>query len=54
MIFLSYEMNEQFKNQVIYRIGNHMNQYKLWKVLVWCKILKVIIINFAYKQKRNR
>lgn len=42
-----YEIDEQFKNQVIHMIGSHMNEYSEWGALVLPKMLEVIIINFA-------
>lgn len=42
-----YEIDEQFKNQVIHMIGSHMKEYSDWGVLVSPKMLEVIIINFA-------
>lgn len=42
-----YDMDEQFKNQVIHMIGSHMNEYSEWGALVLPKMLEVIIINFA-------
>jgi 3'-5' exoribonuclease len=43
----SYDIDEQFKNQVIHMIGSHMNEYSEWGALVLPKMLEVIIINFA-------
>lgn len=43
----NYEIDEQFKNQVIHMIGSHMNEYSEWGALVLPKMLEVIIINFA-------
>lgn len=43
----NYEIEEQFKNQVIHMIGSHMNEYSEWGALVLPKMLEVIIINFA-------
>ena len=42
-----YEIDEQFKNQVIHMIGSHMNEYSEWGALVLPKMLEVIIINYA-------
>ena len=42
-----YDIEEQFKNQVIHMIGSHMNEYSEWGALVLPKMLEVIIINFA-------
>lgn len=42
-----YELNEQFKNQILHMIGSHMKEYSEWGVLVLPKMLEVIIINFA-------
>lgn len=42
-----YDIDEQFKNQVIHTIGSHMNEYSEWGALVLPKMLEVIIINFA-------
>lgn len=42
-----YNIDEQFKNQVIHIIGSHMNEYSEWGALVMPKMLEVIIINFA-------
>lgn len=42
-----YQIDEQFKNQVIHMIGSHMNEYSEWGALVLPKMLEVIIINFA-------
>ena len=42
-----YEIDEQFKNQVIHMIGSHMNEYSEWGALVLPKMLEVLIINFA-------
>ena len=43
----NYDIDEQFKNQVIHMIGSHMNEYSEWGALVLPKMLEVIIINFA-------
>ena len=43
----NYEIDEQFKNQVIHMIGSHMNEYSEWGALVLPKMLEVIIIHFA-------
>lgn len=45
----NYEIDEQFKNQVIHMIGSHMNEYSEYGALVLPKMLEVIIINFADK-----
>ena len=42
-----YDIDEQFKNQVIHMIGSHMNEYSEWGALVLPKMLEVIIISFA-------
>ena len=42
-----YEINEEFKNQVIHMVGSHMNEYSEWGALVLPKMLAVIIINYA-------
>lgn len=42
-----YEIDEQFKNQVIHMIGSHMKEYSEYGVLVLPKMLEVIIINYA-------
>lgn len=42
-----YDIDEQFKNQVIHMIGSHMNEYSEWGALVLPKMLEVIIINYA-------
>ncbi len=42
-----YEINEEFKNQVIHMVGSHMNEYSEWGALVLPKMLEVIIINYA-------
>lgn len=43
----NYDIEEQFKNQVIHMIGSHMNEYSEWGALVLPKMLEVIIINYA-------
>lgn len=43
----NYNINEQFKNQVIHMIGSHMNEYSEWGALVLPKMLEVLIINYA-------
>lgn len=43
----NYNIDEQFKNQVIHTIGSHMNECSEWGALVMPKMLEVIIINFA-------
>jgi len=42
-----YEIDNQFKNQIIHMIGSHMNEYSEWGALVLPKMLEVIIINYA-------
>jgi len=42
-----YNIDEQFKNQVIHMIGSHMNEYSEWGALVLPKMLEVIIISYA-------
>lgn len=42
-----YDIDEQFKNQVLHMIGSHMNEYSEWGALVLPKMLEVIIINYA-------
>mgnify|MGYP000622713650 CR=1 FL=1 len=42
-----YEIDEQFKNQVLHMIGSHMNEYSEWGALVLPKMLEVIIISYA-------
>lgn len=42
-----YDIDEQFKNQVLHMIGSHMREYSEWGVLVLPKMLEVIILNFA-------
>ena len=42
-----YNLNEEFKNQVLHMIGSHMNEFSEWGTLVLPKMLEVIIINFA-------
>ena len=42
-----YDIDEQFKNQIIHMIGSHMNEYSEWGALVLPKMLEVVIINFA-------
>lgn len=42
-----YDIDNQFKNQIIHMIGSHMNEYSEWGALVLPKMLEVIIINFA-------
>ena len=42
-----FEINEEFKNQVIHMVGSHMNEYSEWGALVLPKMLEVIIINYA-------
>ena len=44
-----YNLNEEFKNQVLHMIGSHMNDFSEWGTLVLPKMLEVIIINFADK-----
>ena len=43
----SYDIDTEFKNQVINMIGSHMNEYSEWGAIVMPKMLEVIIINFA-------
>ena len=43
----NYDIDEQFKNQIIHMIGSHMNEYSEWGALVLPKMLEVIIINYA-------
>lgn len=43
----NYEINEQFKNQVLHMIGSHMKDFCEWGALTSPKMLEVIIINFA-------
>lgn len=43
----NYQIEEEFKNQVLHTIGSHMNEYSEWGALVMPKMLEVIIINFA-------
>ena len=43
----NYDIDEQFKNQVIHMIGSHMLEYSEYGALVLPKMLEVIIINFA-------
>lgn len=45
----NYDIEEQFKNQVLHMIGSHMNEYSEWGALVLPKMLEVFIINFADK-----
>lgn len=42
-----YDIEEQFKNQVLHMIGSHMKEYSEWGTLVLPKMLEVIIINYA-------
>lgn len=42
-----YQIDEQFKNQILHMIGSHMNEYSEWGALVLPKMLEVIIINYA-------
>ena len=42
-----YDIDGQFKNQIIHMIGSHMNEYSEWGALVLPKMLEVIIINYA-------
>lgn len=42
-----YEIDRQFKNQVLHMIGSHMKEYSEWGVLVLPKMLEVVIINYA-------
>lgn len=43
----NYEIEEEFKNQVIHMIGSHMNEYSEWGALVLPKMLEVIILNYG-------
>ena len=43
----NYDIDEQFKNQVIHMIGSHMNEYSEWGALVMPKMLEVTIISYA-------
>ena len=43
----NYDIDEQFKNQIIHMVGSHMNEYSEWGALVLPKMLEVIIINYA-------
>ncbi|MGN0005035.1 MAG: HD domain-containing protein [Candidatus Gastranaerophilaceae bacterium] len=43
----NYDIDEQFKNQVLHMIGSHMKEYSEWGALVLPKMLEVIIINYA-------
>ena len=42
-----YDIDEQFKNQVLHMIGNHMKKFMEEGVFVSTKMLEVVIINFA-------
>lgn len=42
-----YDIDEQFKNQIVHMIGSHMKEYSEWGALVLPKMLEVVIINFA-------
>lgn len=42
-----YNLEINFKNQVLHMIGSHMNEFSEWGTLVLPKMLEVIIINFA-------
>lgn len=42
-----YDINEEFKNQVIHMVGSHMKDFSEWGTLVSPKMLEVIIINYA-------
>lgn len=44
-----YNLEENFKNQVLHMIGSHMSEFSEWGTLVLPKMLEVIIINFADK-----
>lgn len=44
-----YNLEENFKNQVLHMIGSHMNEFSECGALVLPKMLEVIIINFADK-----
>ena len=39
-----YDIDEQFKNQVLHMIGSHMKEYSEWGALVLPKMLEVIIV----------
>lgn len=43
----NYDIDEQFKNQVVHMIGSHMNEYSEGGALVMPKMLEVIIISYA-------
>lgn len=43
----SYDLEDDFKNQVLHMIGSHMNEFSEWGALVLPKMLEVIIINYA-------
>lgn len=43
---IKYNIDEQFKNQLLHTIGSHMNEYSDWGALMMPKMLEVIIINF--------
>ena len=42
-----YNIDSQFKNQVIHMIESRMNDYSEWGALVMPKMLEVIIISYA-------
>lgn len=42
-----YDIEEEFKNQVLHMIGNHMKEYREEGIFVETKMLEVIIISFA-------
>lgn len=42
-----YEIEENFKNQVLHMIGNHMKEFREEGIFVETKMLEVIIISFA-------
>lgn len=42
-----YDIDEQFKNQVIHMVGSHMNEFSEWGALVLPKMLEVIVISYA-------
>lgn len=42
-----YDIEEEFKNQVLHMIGNHMKEFREEGIFVETKMLEVIIISFA-------
>ena len=42
-----YDIDENFKNQVLHMIGNHMKEFREEGIFVETKMLEVIIISFA-------